>query len=76
MVQVDTAAIANLSFAVKVLRLKLSLIFYSLKLVMYVPLKTADRQFTLCKLVVTPSLVMGKKIRPISARVSLSGRGG
>jgi hypothetical protein len=35
--------------------------FHSLKLVMYVPLKTADRQFTLHKLVVTPSRVMGNK---------------
>jgi hypothetical protein len=54
MVQVETAAIANLSFAVKTFKTQIIADLHSLKLVMYVPLKTADRQFTLHKLVVTP----------------------
>jgi hypothetical protein len=35
--------------------------FHSLKLVMEIPLKTADRQFNLYKLVVTPSRISGNK---------------
>jgi hypothetical protein len=61
MVRVDTAAIANLSFVVKNFKTLIVADCHSLKLVMKIPLKSADRQFTLYELVATPSRISGNK---------------